>query len=209
MPTVQNYTGIEYRKRLVSGPAAEPVSLEEAKVWLYVYDTEHDTLISNLIKSCRQDIERTYDVALISQTWDLYLDRFPIYDRDLNEELAIQPVIHPVQSITSIEYTDEDGATQTWAAENYILDKPDYMPARIIPNYNIQFPGVKDVQNSIKIRLVAGYGDTSAAVPEPIRTAIMMQVKYLYDMPTDGPMNREPWNRSASRLLRNALGWRG
>ena len=50
--------------------------------------------------------------ALLTQTWDMYLDEFPCAG-----EIIIP--LSPLQSVTSVSYVDQHGATQTWASANY------------------------------------------------------------------------------------------
>ena len=61
----------------ISAPAAEPVTLAEAKAHLRVVDAVEDTLISGLIKAAREEVEAATGLALISQNWRLYLDCWP------------------------------------------------------------------------------------------------------------------------------------
>ena len=62
---------------LTAGPSVEPISLAEAKAHCRVDADAEDTLIASLILAARLHIERCLDLALISQSWSLYLDRWP------------------------------------------------------------------------------------------------------------------------------------
>jgi uncharacterized phiE125 gp8 family phage protein len=55
-------------------PAAEPVTLAEAKAHLRLADSSEDDLLTGLIRAARQDVERATGMALIDQHWRLVLD---------------------------------------------------------------------------------------------------------------------------------------
>jgi len=200
-------TGITYKRKLATAPATEPVTTAEAKTWLYITGTDHDTLVGNLVKTARQKIETDYDCALINQSWDIYLDEFPAANW-MNEDGAIEPVLYPVSSVTSLKYIDTDGTLQTWTATNYTLENMLAMPARILKAYDVTYPDTRDIQNAVTIRIVAGFGAATSDVPEPIRTAILLMVKLWYDNPEDMRLAGMPWERSAKALLNNYFTWR-
>src|SRR4051794_5651410 len=62
---------------LVTPPAAEPVSLAEAKLYLRVVDSAEDSMITNMIAAARLLCEAEVDRSFINTTWDLILDGWP------------------------------------------------------------------------------------------------------------------------------------
>ena len=103
---------------LVTPPATEPVSLEEAKAQLRVMHTSEDTLISRLISAATRHIERIVDLSLTTRTYRLTLDAFSDY---------IELPRGPVQSVTSVQYVDADGETQTVSTD---FDSTDLVSSR-------------------------------------------------------------------------------
>jgi len=89
-------------------PTAEPVSLEEAKWHLRIDTDDNDYIIEGLIKAAREHAEAVLNRALLSQTWCMYLEDWP------DDEDYIEIPYPPLQSITSIIYTDYNGALNTW-----------------------------------------------------------------------------------------------
>ena len=132
-------------------------------------NTTGDQLLNVLIKSARQYAELLLGRYLVTQTVDFYLDSFPDWEIK----------IRPLQSVTSITYTDTTGASQTVDVADYIVDSAS-IPARITPEDGVTWPSTLDKVNAVKIRFVAGYGDATA-VPQCVKHWILMRVKQLYD----------------------------
>src|SRR5512139_2288241 len=106
---------MDQRLKLITAPTVEPVTTAETKSHLRVDTTADDTLIGTLITAARQDSEEYLNRALVTQTWDLYMDGFPTTTK-------IKVPLPPLQSITSIKYYDEDDVEATMTATDYIVD---------------------------------------------------------------------------------------
>lgn len=197
-----------YRRKLVTAPENLAVTFEEAKTWCAVASSSHDSLITQLVKAATNKIETDFDCALITQTWDVKADRFPTKCWE-NDDAAIVPVIYPVQEITHIKYTNTAGTADTTLATSvYQLENDHGKPSRILLKYDQSWPDVQDTFNAVTVRLVCGYGADSTFVPEAIRTAILLMVKYWYDNPEDNYLKGATWERSAKALLNNHFQWR-
>lgn len=174
---------------LVSGPAIEPVTVSDAKLYCRQDIADDDSLFVTLIGSARRYIETFTRRALITQTWEYRLDEFPC--NDLEERGVIELPISPVQSITSITYVDMNGATQTWSPTLYQTDLPSGPKpsrARIMPAYLQFYPIARCQFNSVVIRFVAGYGDRGSSVPDDLKTALLGLVSHWYNQ------GREPYS---------------
>ena len=62
---------------IATGPTVEPISTEEAKNHLRVDIEDDNAVIKSLILAARESVEVITRRALITQTWDYYLDEFP------------------------------------------------------------------------------------------------------------------------------------
>lgn len=153
-------------------PATEPITLDEAKCHLRVTVTEDDVLIEGLILAARQQVELECSRALIKQTFELALDAFPWE--------AITIPRPPLVSVTSIVYTDVNGATQTLATSEYTVDNR-REPAVIVPAWGKTWPSTREVPNAVVVRYVAGYGDDPGLVPEAIKLAAKMLIGHWYE----------------------------
>jgi uncharacterized phiE125 gp8 family phage protein len=185
--------------RLITAPAVEPVSLQEAKLHLRQDDTADDDTIRNLITAVRLDIETLCLHALITQTWELYLDAFPGSDE-------IKLDWPPLQSVTGIYYTpNSTGVEATFASANYLVDTYS-TPGKIKLQSTASWPGDQLIEmNGVRIRFVCGFGDEPSDVDSRIRQAILLLLGHYYE-------NREAvfMGRTAPVLLPlgvNSLCW--
>jgi uncharacterized phiE125 gp8 family phage protein len=159
--------------KLVTAPTTYPVTLAEAKLHCRVDGTDDDALITALITSATEMCEQQTGRALMTQTWLLTLDEFPT-------EIELTRV--PVQSISSVTYTDTAGATQTLSTgSNWrLLDLGDFSMARIVPVYGYTWPATRAQNNVVSVQYVAGYA-SAAAVPESIKQWIKLMVSTMYE----------------------------
>lgn len=164
---------MRYGLTLVTAPTGEPVGVDEVKkqVELPQSDINHDVQLGGMIKAARILLENETNRALYTQTWDLYLDNLPFTE---DEDEILLPKA-PLQSISSFNYTDGDGAAQVWAASNYVVSTS-REPGRITRAYGISWPTARYTADSIRIRFVCGYGGTKETVNELARECILMMV---------------------------------
>ena len=62
---------------LTTPPNVEPLSLADAKAHLKVESSIDDDLISRLITTARQHVEKQIDKVLINQNWAIYHQNWP------------------------------------------------------------------------------------------------------------------------------------
>ena len=99
--------------KVITPPAAEPLSSAEAKLHLRVDHTSDDTLITALIVAAREHVENYLGGSLVQQTRAVYLSSWPYFPFRLP--------CGPVQSIDSVKYTDSDGVEHTVSEDLYYL----------------------------------------------------------------------------------------
>lgn len=177
---------INWSLELATAPAEEPVTTAEAKDHLRVSSAADDSYIAGLVTMARQTVEDYIGRQLITATYDLFLDAWP---------RIIRPPKPPLQTVTSIEYTDTDGNTgQVWSSSLYQVDAKTH-PARIMPVQGETYPSVQaQTLNPIKVRYVAGYG-LQANVPQKLKQGLLLLVALLYEERAPigcGPMNEVP-----------------
>lgn len=156
---------------LTAGPLAEPITLAEAKAHLRIDTMDEDILISSLILTSRLHIEAALGLALITQYWQLQLNAFP-------KGNAIPLPIHPVNAITAVRTIAADGTVTTLSPSATLLDTGP--PARVVRT-GPAWPAVTAAANGLAVSFSAGFGPTAAAVPAPIRQAMLLLVTHWYE----------------------------
>lgn len=161
------------RDVLVTPPAVEPVTLDEARAWAVVQDPDDDPIVADLIVACRRQVENDLGQALITQTRAAYYHGFP------RGRFRLPRV--PIQAIASIQYADTGGALLTASASLY-----GYTAGAMSGDIRLAFGSIwpisMDWDDSVQVRYTCGYGDTADAVPMEIRLAIRALVAANYAM---------------------------
>jgi uncharacterized phiE125 gp8 family phage protein len=157
---------------LTSGPAAEPVTVAEAKAHLRIDGTAEDVLIASLILTSRLHIEAALGLALVTQSWKLLLDRWP-------KEQTVPLPLHPVQAVASVKVYASDGSPTTVAGSDYLVDAAS-RPGRLVPS-GVSFPVPGKAAGGIEVAFTAGYGAAATDVPAPIRQALLLLVAHWYE----------------------------
>jgi hypothetical protein len=190
---MSNY--ISYRE--LSAPAAEPVTLAQAKAQLVVDTTDDDALISALITAARQYCEKQMQRAIFNRSIVMAYDFFPypslhgsigINDRHTLyglywRQFALKLAYPACESVESITYTDLSGNTQTVGSSLYYVDTFSE-PARIVPNPGLYWPYTQSyLPGSVQITYTAGTWGDGVEVnncPQAICQAILLLVGYWY-----------------------------
>jgi len=117
-------------------------------------------------------VERIYDIAIITQTWTMYLDWLPAD--------SIEIFKRPLQSVTSVKYIDPDGATQTIANNLYMVDL-NSRPPRIVKLQNASWPYVEPRPAAVAVEFVAGYGDKRQDVAPNLINYLLIKTADFYE----------------------------
>jgi uncharacterized phiE125 gp8 family phage protein len=159
--------------KLITPPAIEPIALSEMMNFSRI-DSDADTItMEAMITAARQEAEKITSRQLITATWELRLDCFPV--------CTIYMPYPPVQSVNTLKYLDESGTEQT------LVENIDYLvdiysePARITPAYGEVWPITQSVMNAVRIVFTCGYGDADTDIPQSIRNWIMVMAGTLYE----------------------------
>jgi uncharacterized phiE125 gp8 family phage protein len=159
---------------LVVGPSGSVISLDEVKEHLRADDSTHENdLITSLVSAVVQNLDGWNGAlrrALLTQTW---AESFR-YLSGTRVPLRLAPVI----GITSITYYDSDGNQQTLSSSAYRLQKAGG-EAYVELDSDASWPSVDARDDAITITYSCGYG-LAAAVPAPIKQAILLMVGDLY-----------------------------
>lgn len=142
-----------------------------------------DDLIESLITTAREDCESFQNRAYITQTWELWLDRFP-------SDNFIEIPLPPLQSITSIKYYDTDdteatayepGAETPIGTATYFTDDKSE-PGRLCLKNGKSWPSTTlRPHNGVCVTFVAGYGDAASDVPKAVKQAMLLLIGHYYE----------------------------
>lgn len=150
-----------YLKQTIA-PTSEPITLEEAKAFLRVLDSDSDELINSLIVAAREHVENITNRQLLPATFELY-------DANIVHKLPK----NPIRSIEKIELLGEDGTYSEFDNSLYYLFRElgiGYIGYKTMPSI-INHP------EAFKITFTSGY-DT---IPEAIKQYMKVKIATLFE----------------------------
>ena len=141
-------------------------------------NTTVDPYLATLITVARMTCENFTKRKLITQTWRQYHDTFPAC-----REIDI--FLPPLQSVTSVQYKDTAGATQTLDTDYYTVSATGER-GRICLNDGYSWPDtLAGAPDAMWITMVAGYGSARSDVPAPLRQGMLTLIGHYYNMRED------------------------
>jgi uncharacterized phiE125 gp8 family phage protein len=159
---------------IVTDVTSEPVSLDEAKAHLRVDFDDDDAYIADCIYAARVWVEGQTRKALMPRTYDYEIDwRWPMKYGMYRIDLPV----NPVTSVTSINYIDTGGSSQTLATTEYTVKARNHH-SYIVQAYDKSWPTTRYVPGAITVRFVAGDGDN---ISQSLHRAIMILAGHLYE----------------------------
>ncbi len=161
--------------KLISGPGSLAIDLAYVKTNLKVEHDEDDVALTSFINAAIDYADGAGGYlgrALVDQTWDLYLDAFPVNQ--------IEMPLPPLIEVLGVFYLDGAGAEQEMDASGYVVDSFSD-PGRIVLTANGSWPTLSATTNAVRVRFRAGYVDATTSpavddVPEDIRLALFDRV---------------------------------
>lgn len=164
------------------------ISLEEAKLYLKVDTADDDSLIGALISAAEKFVEDYTGLRLLTFNFSYVLDKAG--------ELIYVP-FSPLQEVTKIEVIAEDGTIAEVDSTIYDVDTSSrqYGKVRLKPGYS--WPDHRGFASFI-ISGKAGFGDSPADVPSPLKTAVLIVLAKLYE--TRGNTTEDELYESISAL---------
>jgi len=161
-----------YKPIRVTAPAEKPVSVEEAMLYCRVDDPDQSPMIDRFVGAATEHLDGysgTLGRCIVTQVWSLTFDRF----------CKILRLPFPASEIVSIKHVDASDVEQTVAASVYAL-RHDALGSYVELKSDQSWPAIADRREAVKITFKAGFG-AAEAVPEGIKTAILMIVREVYD----------------------------
>lgn len=143
----------------------EILSLEDAKRFIRVVDTDDDADIESFIDSAITEAQDITNRQFASATYELYLSEF---------KREIKLTKNPIQEIISIEYLDNSNSYITLDPTSYFL----YEDLEIGVIVFRVIPGIKSERKAIRITFKSGYG---SKFPADLRQWLKVRVSTLYE----------------------------
>lgn len=171
--------------KLITPPPVKPLTRTDAYVQCQidtvtagsppVTTSSHDAWIDLVIPVVTREAESASKRALVTQTWELWLDHFPCLDpasyspHHTRRDKAIVVPLPPLQSVESIKYLDEDDVEQTLDPTLYTVDDSEE-PARIVPKRGTLWPRTCSHPGTVKVRFTCGYAPTYTGSPPEVES---------------------------------------
>jgi uncharacterized phiE125 gp8 family phage protein len=168
------YTGSKYYIRCVAQVLVAACVFGTTIVTISPTSSE-DALLTDLIQAAREQVEDITRRALLTQTWDYYLDAFP-------QSNSFKIPFGNLQSVTHVKYTDSDGDQTTMTVStDYIVETNAEYCGKIVLPYGTSWPSFTEYpSNPIVVRFVCGW-TSAASIPSKIRSAVKMILTDLYN----------------------------
>lgn len=165
----------------IAPPEAEPVTIEDVKAAARIDAASFDDQLADLlIPAIRGEVEHRLGRRLITQTVEVVCASFP----SQSGYGVIDLQIPDVQSIVSIKYLDQDSVEQTVPDTDYSLDS-DSKPSQALLAAGKAWPATAaGVPNAVRVRCIAGYGDSPTDVPGCVRLWIIAHVIQALEAPS-------------------------
>lgn len=155
-------------------PTTPAVSLDEMKEHLRVTDGEEDSYIQALVEAITTIVQDFQGRQYVTATRVWRLDDFPS-----RRSVSMDVPFPPLQSVSSITYTDNAGSSQTWSSSDYDVDA-NFQPGRIRSVFGETYPVTRDDLAAVVVTYVCGYGST-ADVPQEKKALIKMWTAHLFE----------------------------
>jgi uncharacterized phiE125 gp8 family phage protein len=163
---------------LLTAPAAEPVTVSQAKAALRIDDTRFDSLLPGLISSARQVAEQETGRQLVEQTWRIELADWP----ESTDVIAIYRA-----TAAAVAYWDGSAwTTLSGSAYAYAPDSITGNGTSLAPALTAAWPTLPEVAIGPRVRidLTAGVATAQAStVPAGIQTFIVALVGQIIQSP--------------------------
>ncbi len=162
--------------RVVTPPAAPPVSLSETKAHLRLEETADDAYVERLVEASRLHVEKVTERALVER--EVELRTAPPCSSSARVRLP-GGHLQSAAEVTAVAYIDDDGTEQAMdLADVIIVLGGDSTPAELLPAS--AWPSMAARPDALRVTYSVGW-PSPADVPEPLRHAVLLMVSQLYE----------------------------
>lgn len=165
---------VMYGLKVSVNPTAEPLSLDETKLYLRVDHSEDDALILGMISAARQYAEAVTKRSFTTQTMQMYCDQFPDDDT-----LNIPRPFYTTTDVALKYYLSGSTTPTTFPSSSYWVDDS-VEPGRLVLRDNSDWP-TSDLRSAkaIEVTFRSGYGG-QPDVPDGIKIGMLSLIGHWY-----------------------------
>lgn len=146
--------------QLITPPTEPAVTLIELKEYLRIDTDDENAVLRRLLDAATTAAQRATSRQFITATYQLGLDGFPCGGR-------IELPNNPLQSVTSVKYTDGDGDEQTVSSDDYVVNTASLV-GFVEPAFDVSWPTPQSISDSVRVLFISGYGDDGTSIPEDL-----------------------------------------
>lgn len=158
--------------QLITEPVLEPVTLDDAKLFLRLDTADDDPVVITMAVASRRLVEQATRNCLLQQTWRFGFDGWPVCGQ-------VRLPLAPLMSLTAVTVLDATGVRQPQALSNFSINGSGGA-STIQVNGKPPIPAAST--GGIQIDAMLGYGTSALAVPQPLRMAVLLILNRLYEM---------------------------
>jgi uncharacterized phiE125 gp8 family phage protein len=184
--------------KLVTAPAAEPVTVEDFHLHAQTTGLGQDLKIEDFLISARIEAENWTGRAFITQTWqamfdvmdasscgpfdDFWYTDSPSRSGSMVLPRLIELARPPLAAVSHIKYWLDDGVEteQTFSSTKYSVSTA-ATKGRILLKTGQVWPAGLRPMDSLKVTYTCGYGADGSYVPQDIKEAIIEWAAHMYE----------------------------
>lgn len=175
----------DYDLEIDTAPVADAeldvVSRAELKEHLRMFAagvTTYDNILDDCIRDAVGDLHGQMgelNRTVMPTTWKRHWKKFPT-DKTGDEKRSLWLPFPPVTSVTSVQYRDTDGATQTVSSSDYILIAGN-QSARVQLLPSVDWPDTEEHPRAVTVTYVAGY----TAYPSTMKRLVKIMAGHKFE----------------------------
>lgn len=199
------YTGTQQYIRTVAKVLLATCEFSTTVIRLTATSAEDD-LLTAIIQAARENVEDITRRALLTQTWDYYLDSFPSTDAF---KLPFGNLQTTEGDVSYIKYTNSAGTQATMTlTTDYLVETNGEQCGRIVLPYGASWPSFTPYpSHPIVVRFICGW-TAASSIPSKIRSAMKIICADMYRVREQKIMALNmAENRTVMRLLMSARLW--
>ena len=159
-------------KQQIIPPVEMAVSIGSARRAARSSGPALDAELEEKIRGITEEVEHKLGRALITQTWEVTLDYFPVSGE-------IKLPMAPLESVKTVKFYDATGVLRTLSPQDYLVDTKS-APGWLLPAPGCAWPATQSRVNAVEVQYTCGYGPTEGSVPPAIKEYIVGVIENYY-----------------------------